>query len=119
MFYKIVNKALTFPPEFSSEACDCIRRLLTKSETERLGTGPRGGLEIMETSFFSSIDFDALMCKEIEPPYKPDLTELDKKYVPKTYLQAQAYDSHIENNEDETTYVFDAFPFQDSSILQK
>jgi hypothetical protein len=119
MFYRIINTAPSFPPQFSTEACDCIRALLTVSETDRLGSGPKGGREIMETPFFSTIDFDALMRKEIEPPFKPDVAnEFDTKYVPKTYLQAQARDSHVEKKKGDATHVFEAFTFQGESALE-
>lgn len=117
MFYRIINTAPSFPPQFSAEACDCIRGLLTVSETERLGHN-RGG-EIMETPFFSTIDFPRLLRKEIEPPFHPDVAnEFDTKYVPKTYLQAQARDSAVEKKKGEQNHVFEAFTFQGESALE-
>ena len=43
--------------------------------------------EILDHPFFKGIDFDKLLRKEIEPPYKPkmksnfDLSHFDEKYV--------------------------------------
>ncbi len=94
MFYRIINTAPSFPPNFSPEACDCIRGLLTVSETERMGSSTAGARDIMQSAFFSTIDFDALFRRELNPPFKPDVvSELDTKYVSKTNLQSEARDS--------------------------
>mmetsp|Transcript_21884 Transcript_21884/g.31883 ORF Transcript_21884/g.31883 Transcript_21884/m.31883 type:complete len:736 (+) Transcript_21884:44-2251(+) len=118
MFYRIINTAPSFPPQFSIEACDCIRSLLNVSEQDRLGSGPRGARDIMETAFFSPIDFEALIRRELIPPFRPDVVnEFDTKYVPKTYLQAEARDSVVENKKGEVNPNFEAFTFRGDSAL--
>ena len=118
MFYRIINTAPSFPPQFSTESCDCIRALLNVSEQDRLGSGPRGARDIMETAFFSSIDFDALNRRELPPPFLPDVVnELDTKYVPKTYLQAEARDSVVETKKGEVNPNFEAFTFRGDSAM--
>ena len=121
MFYRIINTAPGFPPHFSADACECIRGLLTVNEKERLGskasTG-RGALDIMESPFFSSINFEELLRKEIPPPFRPEvLNELDTKYVPKTYLQAEAKDSFVESKKGDINPNFDAFTFAGESHM--
>ena len=121
MFYRIINTAPGFPPHFSAEACDCIRGLLTVNEKERLGskvsTG-NGAKDIMECPFFATIDFAALNRKEIPPPFRPEvINELDTKYVPKTYLQAEAKDSFVENKKGDVNPNFEAFTFAGESSL--
>lgn len=118
MFYRIINTAPSFPPQFSTEACDCIRALLNVSENDRLGSGPRGARDIMDTAFFSTINFDALYRREIIPPFRPDvINEFDTKYVPKTYLQAEARDSVVEKKKGEVNPNFEAFTFRGENIL--
>jgi hypothetical protein len=121
MFYRIINTAPGFPPHFSVEACDCIRGLLTVNEKERLGskvaTG-NGAQDIKDCAFFASIDFEALDRKEIPPPFRPEVVnELDTKYVPKTYLQAEAKDSFVENKKGDQNPNFEAFTFGGESTL--
>lgn len=94
MFYKIINTEPKFPEYFPPEACECIRGLLRVNEQERLGCGAKGAKQIMESSFFNFIDFDALFRRELKPPFTPEVAdEFDTKYVPKAYLQAEAKDS--------------------------
>lgn len=120
MFYRIINTTPSFPPQFSTEACDCIRSLLSVSEQDRLGVGARGARDIMETAFFSTIDFDKLLKRELPPPFKPDvINEFDTKYVPKTYLQAEARDSEVEKKKGEVNPDFEAFTFRGEGALEK
>lgn len=71
----------------SIELCDVIRNLLAKDENTRLGSRAGGARDIMESSFFKTIDFEKLDRKEIVPPFKPDVVdELDTKYVPTVSL---------------------------------
>ncbi|KAJ1443006.1 kinase-like domain-containing protein, partial [Ochromonadaceae sp. CCMP2298] len=94
MFYRIINTEPSFPSTFSPPACECIRGLLRVNEAERLGCGAAAAAEIKLCPFFSVIDFDALDRREVRPPFAPDVAnEFDTKYVPKSYLQAEAKDS--------------------------
>lgn len=61
----------------SEEAQDLINKLLAKNMDDRLGAS--GDFEeIVEHKWFSDIDMDLILKKEIEPPFKPDLP--DGKY---------------------------------------
>lgn len=116
MFYRIINAEPTFPPSFSPEACQVIRGLLKVNEFERLGSGPRGVLDIIETDFFKVMDFEKLMKKEITPPFIPQVVnEFDTKYVPKAFLQAQLKDSVVEkkkvSKKAEKKAMFEEFTF--------
>ncbi len=124
MFYRIINTEPSFPPTFSPEACTCIRGLLQVDESKRLGSGPRGGAEIMESDFFKVINFDALYRREVPPPFTPEVVnEFDTKYVPKAYLQAEAKDSFTEkkpnNKKKNDQPVFDQFTFAGERHLDR
>ncbi len=68
--------------EVSPLAQDCIKRLLEKDKTKRLGA--KGDVtEILEHPFFKSIDIEKLLKKEINPPYKPAITN-DLKFFDST-----------------------------------
>ena len=94
MFYNIINCEPHFPPTFSDDACMALRGLLIRDPAERLGGGEAGADAIKQQPFFSDIDFDALLRKELAVPYQPAVqSETDTKFVPKSYLQAPAKDS--------------------------
>jgi serine/threonine protein kinase len=119
MFYRIINTAPSFPSTFSPQACEVIRGLLNVKEEERLGAAAAGGPEaIKQTAFFRTIDFDKLMAKELPPPFTPEVqNELDTKYVPKAFLDAEARDSATEKKKGTEHQNFDAFTFAGESAM--
>ena len=118
MFYRIINTEPTFPSSFSRPAVDCLRGLLRVNEADRLGSGDNGAEDLKKTAFFSSIDFEALFRKEIAAPFQPEVSnELDTKYVPKAYLQAEAKDSIAEApKRGDPNANFEAFTFSGNII---
>jgi len=74
MYEKIVRAKLTFPSYFSSNAKQILSELLDRSPKTRLGTA-NDSQGIKDHVFFSDIDWVALFNKEVEPPFKPKVTE--------------------------------------------
>jgi len=68
----ITNNELKFPknPNISENLKDLINKLLNKKGEERLGY-QNGFEDIKKHEFFKDYNFDQLLGKEIEPPYKP------------------------------------------------
>ncbi len=75
MYNKIVKAPLVFPDYFSNDAKDMLAKLLDRDPHKRLGSGPTDFEEIKSHPYFSSIDFDKLMRKEIKPPFKPNVAD--------------------------------------------
>jgi len=74
LLLKIRQSRVVFPDktryrvDYSDEFTDIVLRLLDKNRETRLGSGPTGYLEIVNHPFFASINKDALMRREVEPP---------------------------------------------------
>lgn len=62
--------------EYSDDFVDVVLRLLDKDKKKRLGAED-DITEILEHPYFKSIDVDALMKKEITPPYLPEFSDKD------------------------------------------
>merc|ERR1712025_562492 len=72
--YQLIKQApLRFPPKLSAPCKKLISGLLKRDPTRRLGGGQGDFEDIQQAEFFSSIDWDKLYNKEINPPYKPDV----------------------------------------------
>ncbi|CAH8495336.1 unnamed protein product [Schistosoma turkestanicum] len=83
LFELILQENVSFPTRLSQPAQDILSRLLIKDPTSRLGGGIQDVLEVMAHLFFASVDWDRLIRKDIQPPWKPDvIDEKDTKYVP-------------------------------------
>ena len=55
----------------SSDALSFITKLLTVDEKKRLGAGRHGGRHVRRHPFFKDINWNALMQKNVAPPYLP------------------------------------------------
>uniref|UniRef100_A0A915NTB0 non-specific serine/threonine protein kinase n=1 Tax=Meloidogyne floridensis TaxID=298350 RepID=A0A915NTB0_9BILA len=81
LFEMILQCSLRFPSRLSPEAKVLLSGLLVKDPNKRLGGGPDDYREIQATAFFKPIDWEKLYRKEIEPPFKPQLSsESDTSY---------------------------------------
>lgn len=69
---QILTDPLRFGDEIPPDARSLLTGLLTRDPALRLGVN--GADEIKRHPFFSKhIDFDLLMAKKIQPPFKPDV----------------------------------------------
>ena len=76
MYEYITSANLRFPKKIqvSDNAKDLVSKLLIKAQNDRLGA--KGGFsEIKQHPFFKGFDFDKLLKKEIEAPFKPVLKD--------------------------------------------
>ncbi|XP_066999104.2 ribosomal protein S6 kinase 2 beta isoform X2 [Anabrus simplex] len=87
---QILKAKLGMPQFLSPEAQALLRALFKRNPANRLGAGPDGVEEIKSHSFFATIDWDKLVRKEIQPPFKPavsradDAFYFDKEFTSKT-----------------------------------
>jgi serum/glucocorticoid-regulated kinase 2 len=118
MFFNIINNEPQWQPHFSPAATGVLKALLAKAPTKRLGSGAEGPAEIKRQPFFAPIDWDKLSAKQLEPPFKPEVSNiLDPKFVPKTYLNEKAADSFDRNAKGSTNVDFDNFTYTPASAL--
>uniref|UniRef100_A0A671LZF9 Ribosomal protein S6 kinase n=1 Tax=Sinocyclocheilus anshuiensis TaxID=1608454 RepID=A0A671LZF9_9TELE len=67
----ILKAKLGMPQFLSLEAQSLLRMLFKRNPTNRLGAGPDGVEEIKRHAFFSTIDWNKLYRRELQPPFKP------------------------------------------------
>jgi len=70
-YQMILSGNITMPSEFSKDLGDLICKLLVSSQEKRFGRTMGGPGAIMQHKWFEKIDWDALLDKEIEPPFVP------------------------------------------------
>jgi p90 ribosomal S6 kinase len=59
---------------FSREAQSLLRSLFKRVPENRLGYGQNGHKQVKEHVFFSTIDWQKLYRRELQPPFQPTLT---------------------------------------------
>ncbi|XP_074601761.1 ribosomal protein S6 kinase II isoform X2 [Brevipalpus obovatus] len=77
---QILKAKIAMPSYLSSEAQYLLRCLFKRNPTNRLGSGPNGGKDIMNHSFFGTIDFDKLKVRDVTPPYIPTVARNDSLF---------------------------------------
>ncbi|EEY63375.1 ribosomal protein S6 kinase, putative [Phytophthora infestans T30-4] len=110
MFQNILSKEPIYPSEhFSPTATDFLRRLLVKNPRQRLGCGADGAREIMGHPWFEGVDWDALLNRRVEPPFRPVAKDIhgsrartssaalnaNLQYVPNIFKQQEVADSPV------------------------
>jgi len=123
LFKKITNEVVRLPIDLSSEAKQILSKLLEKDPAQRLGSGHLDFMEIKDTSFFAQIDWESLVEKRLEPPFRPQVrSDSDTRYfeaeftgenVQLTPASTSDYPLRLANT-NATAVYFDSFSFYGS-----
>jgi serine/threonine protein kinase len=105
-----MNK-IRFPPKMNSSAISLIQGLLVKNPVQRLGSGASGADEIRRHAYFSNVDWNAVLKKEVTPPFAPeilnveDVSNFDSEFTVETPLLTRLSERY--NVADESLNSFD------------
>ncbi|PSR70509.1 hypothetical protein PHLCEN_2v13660 [Hermanssonia centrifuga] len=99
MYQKILQNPLVFGDEIGSQARSILTGLLTRDPTQRLGVN--GADEIKKHPFFAkNIDFDKLLAKKIQPPFKPSVASpVDVSNFDTVFTAEAPMDSVVEGSQ--------------------
>ena len=120
MYEGIKAGALQFPPDMSPQAVDVLTKFLSRNAKERLGS--QGGiLQVKQHSFFSDVDWQAMLNRSIEAPFKPNLQhDLDtgnfETDFTKLPINSVRESSHLDNNPPPN---FAGFTYDDNANARK
>ncbi|OWR44354.1 ribosomal protein S6 kinase 2 beta [Danaus plexippus] len=77
---QILKAKLGMPSNLSEEAQSLLRALFKRNPHNRLGAGPNGIEDIKNHEFFASIEWEALLRKEVIPPFRPAVSRADDAF---------------------------------------
>ncbi|KAI0346001.1 serine/threonine protein kinase [Trametopsis cervina] len=99
MYQKILQQPLGFGDEIGSHARSILTGLLTRDPHHRLGVN--GADEIKKHPFFAkNIDFEKLVHKQIQPPFKPSVTSpVDVSNFDTVFTAEAPLDSVVEGSQ--------------------
>ena len=87
---------MKYPKYLSKEAVDLLKEFFVIDPEQRLGSGDHGLENIKSHPFFKSIDWDAILKKEIKPPFTPKLkSPTDTKYIDPEFTSNTPKDSSV------------------------
>ncbi|KAF9802368.1 hypothetical protein SFRURICE_009050 [Spodoptera frugiperda] len=116
---KILKGKLMLPAYLTQDARDLIRRLMKRSETQRLGS--QGAAGIRGHAFFKHVHWDDVFNRRVEPPIKPRLTSDDDVSQFDTRFTLQTpIDSPDESTLSESAnLMFQGFTYVAPSVLDE
>ena len=71
LFHNIMHQPVYFPSFLSEQGKSVLEGLLCRDPVQRLGCGKDDGEEVMRHPFFAGIDFEKLLNRTYQPPFKP------------------------------------------------
>lgn len=119
---KILHSELKFPRYLTFEARDLIQKLLRRSPESRLGGGTDDAAPIRRHPFFNGLNWDDVLAKKLEPPFKPslvneeDVSQFDTKFTQQTPIDSPEDSSHLSKSVNE---VFLGFTYVAPSVLEE
>ncbi|XP_041964574.1 ribosomal protein S6 kinase beta-2-like isoform X2 [Alosa alosa] len=117
---KILKCKLNLPPYLTPDARDMIKKLLKKSPSQRLGSSKADCEDIKKHPFFRHVNWDDLLNKSIEPPYKPtlqsdeDVSQFDSRFTRQTPVDSPD-DTTLSGSAD---HAFSGFTYVAPSVLE-
>jgi len=101
MYNKIKEAPLRFPSSVSAPFRALIVQLLDRNPVTRLGSSEADIEDIKKHEFFAEIDWEKLLNKEIDPPYKPeiksaaDTSNFDPEFTTEPAVESLVPDSEL------------------------
>lgn len=97
LYRRVLTEPLFFRGTLSLNAKSIIEQLLDKNPKTRLGSRLKGVQEIKEHPFFSSINWDDLYNRRLNPPWKPNLRGEDDVTCFDEIFTSEKPDLHVNN----------------------
>uniref|UniRef100_A0A3B4Y4Z2 non-specific serine/threonine protein kinase n=1 Tax=Seriola lalandi dorsalis TaxID=1841481 RepID=A0A3B4Y4Z2_SERLL len=117
---KILKCKLNLPPYLTIDARDLIKKLLKKNPAQRLGSSKTDCADIQKHPFFRHINWEELLSKSVEPPYKPqlqsdeDVSQFDTRFTRQTPVDSPD-DSTLSHSAE---LAFAGFTYVAPSVLE-
>lgn len=120
LFHNILNQPISYPSFLSEQARSILEQLLCRDPSQRIGCGKEDGDEIIRHPFFAGIDFNKLLNKVYQPPFKPkienesDVSNFDNGFTTLPPVLTPASVSGNVMNKD-----FEDFTFVSETVMTK
>lgn len=79
IYKKIINTKPKYPEGFDSKLKSMVKHLLRRDLSKRFGNMVGGVNDIKDHRFFSSLNWNNLLAKKIDPPHIPEASAVSEK----------------------------------------
>ncbi|XP_036596780.1 ribosomal protein S6 kinase beta-2-like [Trichosurus vulpecula] len=90
MIDKILRETLVLPRYLTPDARDLLKKFLKRNPSQRLGGGPGDAADVQKHPFFRHINWEDLLARQAEPPFRPclqseeDVSQFDTQFTKET-----------------------------------
>lgn len=117
LFDRIKLSSVKYPSNFSPSVKELLNGLFQKDPEMRLGGGPDGAKSIRNQPWFSGVDWDAYLRKEIKAPFVPVIRDdLDVSNFDPEFTET-AVESYKGNTLDKTFGDYAGFTYDEDKIM--
>nr|KAF6467557.1 ribosomal protein S6 kinase B2 [Rousettus aegyptiacus] len=87
---KIIKGKLVLPPYLTPDARDLVKKFLKRNPSQRIGGGPGDAADVQRHPFFRHINWDDLLARRVDPPFRPclqsedDVSQFDTRFTRQT-----------------------------------
>ncbi|KAF5920830.1 hypothetical protein HPG69_006141 [Diceros bicornis minor] len=87
---KIIKGKLALPPYLTPDARDLVKKFLKRNPSQRMGGGPGDAADVQRHPFFRHINWDDLLARRVDPPFRPclqseeDVSQFDTHFTRQT-----------------------------------
>ncbi|XP_050192839.1 ribosomal protein S6 kinase beta-2 isoform X3 [Myiozetetes cayanensis] len=87
---KILKGKLVLPPYLTPDARDLLKKFLKRNPNQRVGGGPGDAADVQKQPFFRHINWEDLLARRLDPPFKPclqseeDVSQFDTRFTHQT-----------------------------------
>nr|KAF6438925.1 ribosomal protein S6 kinase B2 [Molossus molossus] len=87
---KIIKGKLALPPYLTPDARDLVKKFLKRNPSQRIGGGPGDAADVQRHPFFRHINWDDLLARRVDPPFRPclqseeDVSQFDTHFTRQT-----------------------------------
>ncbi|XP_077177010.1 ribosomal protein S6 kinase beta-2 [Paroedura picta] len=87
---KILKGKLVLPPYLTPDARELIKKFLKRNPCQRIGGGPGDAADVQRHPFFRHINWDDLLARRVDPPFRPslqsedDVSQFDSRFTRQT-----------------------------------
>ncbi|XP_066587199.1 ribosomal protein S6 kinase beta-1-like [Prorops nasuta] len=118
---RILRGKLNLPQYLTPDARDLIRKLLKRQVAQRLGSSPEDADQITRHNFFKHINWNDVIARKLEPPFKPVLKSADDtSQFDEQFTGTVPVDSPVESTLSESAnMIFEGFTYVAPSVLEE
>ncbi|XP_076764452.1 ribosomal protein S6 kinase beta-1 isoform X1 [Xylocopa sonorina] len=118
---KILRGKLSLPLYLTPDAKDLIQKLLKRQVSQRLGSGPDDAEQIINHNFFKHINWQDVISRKLEPPFKPSIKSADDtSQFDEQFTATVPVDSPVESTLSESAnMIFQGFTYVAPSVLEE